>query len=124
MTADDELPDDHPFKPVALVPVADWVWHKWLIRYWADDPAQGGRLLYGRYLVSTDSHVEGRVMDRGGSDDTRWMTWNIVEERVPAPPAIGHLYGSPIIADGWDYAVAEIKLGDPRLDLPVGGEHD
>lgn len=101
-----------------LKPVSEWQWDKWLVRYWTDDPDQGGRLLFGRHLVSTDSHVEGRIMERGGCGATRWMTWHPIALNVPQPPRIGELYGMAIHADGWDYTVAEIKLGDPRLDEP------
>ena len=87
-----------------LVPVSEWVWNKYEVQFWTAHPHEGAvGLIKTLELVCTDTHVDHMINERasliGGCN---WYQWEILEERVQAPKAIGSLYGKTLYGDGWD----------------------
>jgi len=97
-----------------LIPVSEWQWDLWKVTYHTtpEGPAEPG---YDRYLVSTDTHVQGEVCegDRWPSPHLNYARWEPVAEKVRAPRAVGSYYGQTLYEDGW--AAGEREAQERKL---------
>lgn len=87
-----------------LIPVNQWVWWLWKVTY---HKTEDGPALLTKYLVATDTHVEGEICEWGtwpgdGYNHAKWE--QVGDDPVPASNVqIGSLYGRAIYEDGWTY---------------------
>ncbi len=94
-----------------LIPVSEWKWHLWMVTY---HKGQNGPVVNLRYLVSTETHVAGEVLDDHDwpNADVDYAKWALSAENVRAPRNIGMFYGRPISESGWAAGNREAaKLG-------------
>lgn len=80
----------------SLVPVSEWVYHRFRITYWYDDEQTRP---YHRMatVVETNDHVGTEVDRHWPSQQIACASWEPIEENVPNPCVrVGTLHGMPI----------------------------
>lgn len=89
---------DFEFKPIELVPVSQWKWHLFAVRYLDHE---GGNTLSVTRVVSTDTHIGGGDVWDDAPVRAQWVEWYLLQENVLAPHKVGEYYGMPMYEQGW-----------------------
>lgn len=94
-------------KTTPLVPVSEWKWFLWAVRYM---DREGGNTLEVRLVVETETHIECFVDSEWPARYAQWVEWYCIQEEA-APRRHTH----PLMCDesGWD--CAERRYSDRRI---------
>jgi hypothetical protein len=96
----DRLPEaEWPLEPIDLVPVSEWIYGLWAIRYM--DQENGSTLLCLE-MVTTEPNIE-ELGERAPSN-CEWIEWYLIEDNVAPPPICGNWRGFPLREDPWSTA--------------------
>jgi hypothetical protein len=83
--------------PTKLVPVSEWIYNLYRVKFWSGDPEHGGQLLFTKHFASSNrSHLTSSVNDVAPKH-CQWYGWEVVKENVGHPQTIGYLYGMPVV---------------------------
>lgn len=95
-----------------LIPVSEWSWTLYQVDYYTDDLEDTASSLT-KYIVSTDTHVEGEVCEYGvwPRPSLTFARWVPIKENVARPRQIGTVYGQRIDESGWSAGERMFKEG-------------
>ena len=83
-----------------LVPVSEWVYDLYLVKYWKGDPDNGGRVVKTTHMASSSGNHLATDANESCPFDADYISWDVVKENVGSPHVVGNMHGLPVYESG------------------------